>query len=169
MSVKPFQYVSQYCNNIGTGAIILEDDTIDVDFFTGPAPYARDIILFLLSDKDVRRMIKKYQAGTQEELFELRTSRGSSGRQDIYINYYADYRLQTHGKKLLHVSSLGKINDGWNKMTIGEFAELVAYLMCNSDVDYDLRNRRKLWKLSGCRYRKGYYSSTATSKRCTLL
>lgn len=170
--VKPFRYtslnwasMSEYYNDKGHGAIVIDtcDNTIDVDILSGPDPYVRDIILFLLSDKDVRLMIRKYQQSRKRDRnYALRASTGSSGRQDIYINYYNSLGLQTGGKKLLHKSCFDKLNEGWIKMQVGDFVELVAFLMEQSEAEYDLKDARQLRKLSGCRYVRGYFCDDAT-------
>lgn len=172
--VKPFRYKSLnwnwmggHYNEKGYGAIVINtyNNTIDVDMLSGPAPYASDIILFLLSDRHVRLMIRKYQqAHKRDKYYAIRASTGSSGRQDIYINYYNGLGLQTGGKKLLHKSCYDKLNEGWIKMPIGDFVELVAFLMEKSDADYDLKDARRLRKLSGCRYVKGYFCDDTTTK-----
>lgn len=120
--IKPFTFESKTICDIekqGKAALIIdtEEETINVDIISGPAPYAEDIMFFLLGDKDVRLLIKKYQQnGHRKYKFNLRTSSGFSGREDVYINYYTDYGLQIKGKKLLHISQYEKLNEGWIEM-----------------------------------------------------
>lgn len=166
MIVKPFYYYSTTIygkDSRGTAAIIIDqcNRTVDIDLTAGAMPFARDVILFLLSDKDVRLLIRKYQQGKRHELFSIRVSAGFSGRHDIYINYYNKHGLQTGGKKLLHVSQYGKLNEGWRKMYIGDFVEMIASLMEQSNSDYDLSNPKRLLSLSGCQYIKGYFCDSA--------
>lgn len=169
--VKPFKYKTEETwtsQSHGTAALVLDlaEQEIDIDITSGALPMAREVILFALADKDVRRMIKEYQQETKKRdmPFKLRTSYGSSGREDIYINYYTNYGLQLCGKKLLHISQYGKLNEGWKKMGIGDFVELVAYLMAESRANYALNNARRLRRLSGCRYIKGFFDDDATCK-----
>ena len=59
-----------------------------------------------------------------------------SGRSDLYINFYNNWGLQTRGKKLMHISCVGKLNWGWYKMYVGDFAEIVAYLSTKNRHEY---------------------------------
>ena len=171
--VKPFCYksltspMSEHYNDKGHGAIVIDtrNNMVDVDILSGPDPYARDIILFLLSDRHVRLMIRKYQQTYKRDReYAFRTSTGNSGRQDIYINYYNSLGLQTGGKKLLHESSFGKLNEGWIKMWIGDFVELVALLMSQSVINCGLKDVRRLRKSSECHYVRGYFCEDATKR-----
>lgn len=172
--VKQFEYDTFGCGlgsripphwKGGKAAIILYDDKIMVEQISGPAPMARDVILFLLADKDIRYMIRQYQQdGYRQNRFALRETLGISGRMDIYINFYTKNGCQIDGKKLLHVSQYGKLNEGWHTMWIGDFVELVAYIMERSEASYELSNPKRLRHMSNCKYIKGYFNDDAQSK-----
>ena len=178
--VKPFRYKSLnlassltgHYNEKGYGAIVINnyDNTIDVDMLSGPAPFVKDIILFLLSDRHIRVRIKEYQQSQKRDRrYALLVSTWLSGRQDIYINYYNGLGLQTGGKKLLHKSCLDKLNEGWIKMKVGDFVELVAFLMKQSGADYDLKDARRIRKLSGCHYVRGYFCENTTQTASKII
>ena len=141
----------------GIAAMILNlwDKTIDVSLISGKTPMVQDVILFLLSDKDVRRMIQDYQGSKKRRkyLFAINRTVGFSGREDYYINLYDEYGIQFRGKKLLHVSQEEKLNEGWRKMWIGDFVELIAFMTDNTPAT---ATRKELRKRSGCRYIKLY-------------
>lgn len=175
ITLKPFIYKSDSTWNYGKKgkAVIIidhEHKTIDVDIIDGLDPMARDVLLFLLADKDVRLMVRDYQQnGDRQKPFLIRTSCGSSGREDIYINFYTKYGLQTYGKKLLHVSGYGKLNEGFCKMWVGDFAELMACIITESGVSYPVNNAKVLRKISGCKYIKGYYCDNLLNNKSKLL
>lgn len=139
----------------GTSALVLDEDemTIDVSWVSGKDPKAFDVIAFILSDKDVRKMIKAYQQSRRKYLFAIRCTTGFSGREDFYINFYNKYGIQFKGKKLLHISGSGKLNENWEKMYVGDFVELIAYLMKGVEIT---GNRKELLRMSGCKYIKLY-------------
>lgn len=167
--IKPFCFYSSTWNGKsacrGTAAIIIDliSEIIDIELFTGPAPCVQDILLFLLSDRNIRKMIQRYQEKDEREIYAIRATTGDSGRKDYYINFYNKYGLQTHGKKLLHISQFDKLNEGWIKMTIDDFVELIAYLKKQSEFNCDLNDPQKLKRLSKCHYIKGYFCDDTAS------
>lgn len=175
--VKPFTFLygGNYGIKKGKAVLIIEPfrDMIDVVMMSDAAPMAIDIILFLLADKDVRLLIKQYQQGTRTRPYKIRESTGVSGRSDLYINFYNDLGIQTSGKKLMHISCMGKINLGWERMYAGDFAELVAYISKKAEyaelVELIAAGPKILRQKSLCRYCKGYFdednsASTDVSK-----
>lgn len=130
--------------------------TIDICWLSGSAPSAFSVILFLLQDKDVRKMIRLYQQKKKRKLpYKIRATKGMSGAEDFYINFYNDYGIYIEGKKLLHISCFGKLNESFPKMYIGDFVELIKYFEIRKDILQD-KNRKKLRKISGCKYVKTY-------------
>lgn len=169
--IKPFGY--EVGNRRGKAVLLIDKyiKGIDVLHISGTAPYAENIIMFLLSDKDVRSMIKDFQSVHRErcEKFSLRCSQRSSGCEDIYLNYYTDFGLQTDGCKVLHISSYGKLNEGWDCTYIGDFVELVAYLKGNNWLCHDLKKRRKLRTDSKCWYTKPYFDKNAKNETSVII
>lgn len=162
--IKGFEYESEsFWTGDGKGRayLALNDDemTVDVTHLSGNVPHAGDTIKFILADKDVRRMIKAYQQSRRKHLFAIRCTTGVSGREDFYINFYDRNGVQIKGKKLMHVSQEGKLNEGWEKMYIGDLVELVAYI-ANEDEYEIIKDRKKLLRYSGCRYIKLYTKNT---------
>lgn len=156
--IKGFEYWSDSIwtgKGKGVAALILDDEskTIDISQVSGKTPEAFDVIAFILSDRDVRRMIKEYQQSERCHLFAINRTSGMSGREDFYINFYDEYGIQFKGKKLLHVSGSGKLNEGWKEMYVGDFVELVAYL---GGRGRKIGSRKQTLKKSGCKYVKLY-------------
>lgn len=166
--IKPFKWKDPY-NRIGSGILVLDtgERTIDIRIISDLAPYAEDIIYFLLSDRHVRNMIRNYQSGSRIDFYKMNKTKGMSGRRDYYINFYEtfeneaeQYGLQTRGKALLHISCAGKINYGWREMYIGDFVELVVYMQQNKEIR--IMSQKKLRKSCHCWYEKGRFISDAT-------
>lgn len=175
ITLKPFTYHSDSTWNYGKKgkAVIIidhEHKTIDVDIIGGLDPMAWDVLLLLLSDKDVRMLIREYQQDGHRDLpFALRVSCGSSGRSDIYINSYTKYGLQISGKKLLHISGYGKLNEGFQKMWVGDFVELMVFMIKLNKEDFPLGDLKALRRMSGCKYVNGYFSDNTLSTNSKLL
>lgn len=159
--VKPIEYsfYAPWNNETQEGkmAIVLDTlrCTIDIEPIRGAAPLAEDVALFLLSDEDVRLMIKKYQQYAERKYpFKIRTAPRFSGCDDIYINYYNERGFQIGGKKLMHISQYGKLNYGWYKMWAGDFVEIVASVMGKQKKIVE--DVKELRRKSNCRYCNGY-------------
>lgn len=171
--IKPFRWKDPY-NRIGSGILVLDtgEKTIDIRIVSDLAPYATDIIYFLLSDRHVRKMIREYQSSSRIDLYKINKTVGMSGRRDYYINFYQGfevggfpegkiYGVQTSGKKLLHVSCAEKINFGWRKMYIGDFVELVVYMQRNEELGNI--SKKELKEKCNCWHEVGYFADDATS------
>ena len=89
---------------------------------SGCDPWYKDLLNFVLADKDVRRLIRNYQNSTRVERYAINISSGMSGRQDVYINFYDEYGLQVRGKHLLHISCCDKLW-GISKIYVGDLVE----------------------------------------------
>lgn len=126
--MKPFEIdgLSSWCEakrrSKGVLRIWPEEKTIEVKMLSGCDPWYKDLLNFVLADKDVRRLIRNYQNSTRVERYAINVSSGMSGRQDIYINFYDEYGLQVRGKHLLHISCCDKLW-GIPKIYVGDFVE----------------------------------------------
>lgn len=129
------------------------DQTIEVQFLTGSMPYANNLFLALLSDRDVRRLIVEYQKTTRKEKYKIWSSTGMSGREDIFMTYgYKKGRFATTRTiQLCHISGFGRLNEGFgnkeSKMYIGDFVELVVFMGLTEDM-----NVKSLRKRAGVTY-----------------
>lgn len=101
-----------------------EEKSIEVKILSGCDPLYKDLLSFVLSDRDVRRLIRNYQNSTRVERYAINVSSGMSGRQDIYINFYDEYGLQVRGKHLLHISCCDKLW-GIKKIYVGDLVEAI--------------------------------------------
>ena len=97
-------------------------------------PYAENLFWALLADRDVRRMIGKYQSEGRTEKYKIWEITGTSGCEDIFITTgraIGSFAM-TRTKNLCHISQFGRLNEGFgdkkSKMYIGDFVELVAFM-----------------------------------------
>lgn len=126
--MKPFEIdgESSWCEakrrSKGVLRIWPEEKTIEVKMVSGCDPWYKDLLNFVLADKDVRRLIRNYQNSSRIERYAINISSGMSGRQDVYINFYDEYGLQIRGKHLLHVSCYDKLW-GIPKIYVGDLVE----------------------------------------------
>lgn len=104
--------------------IFPDDKAFEVEVLKGCDPNVADLINFVLSDKDVRLLIRQYQQSKRVVPFAINGTTGMSGRVDVFIDFYDKYGMQVKGKHLLHVSCYGKVHE-LKKMYIGDFAEMV--------------------------------------------
>lgn len=128
-----------------------EDDTIKVEWLAWCDPKMSNLFWALLADRDVRRMIKKYQKRGRKELYKMWSTSGISGREDVFISYGKEVGGFNVKKtmKLCHISCEGKLNEGFgdkeSKMYVGDFVELCVYLGLTDDMD--VKNLRKKAKV----------------------
>ena len=99
-----------------------EEKSIEVKILSGCDPLYKDLLSFVLSDRDVRRLIRNYQNSERVEKYAINVTSGMSGRQDVYINFYDEYGLQVRGKHLLHISCCDKLW-GISKIYVGDLVE----------------------------------------------
>lgn len=99
-----------------------EEKSIEVKILSGCDPLYKDLLSFVLSDRDVRRLIRNYQNSERVEKYAINVTSGMSGRQDVYINFYDEYGLQVRGKHLLHISCCDKLW-GIPKIYVGDLVE----------------------------------------------
>lgn len=155
---------SDWSTSDATYAIVgLEIDTwektIEVQFLKGSMPYANNLFLALLADRDVRRLIKEYQDTKRTTRYKMWSSVGMSGREDIFMTF--GYELSgfavTKTKKLCHISGFGRLNEGFgdakSQMYIGDFVELVVFMGLTDDM-----NVRSLRKRAGVKYIRPKFS-----------
>ncbi len=124
--------------------------TIEVQFLKGSMPYAENLFLALLADRDVRRLIEEYQRSTRTRKYKIWSTEGMSGRKDIFMSFaykYANFAV-TKTIKLCHISGYGRLNEGFgnelSRMYIGDFVELVAYMgLVDGSDDMKVRSLRK--------------------------
>lgn len=127
------------------------DKTIEVHFLKGSMPYATNLFWALLADRDVRRLIVKYQESTRRDLYKIWSTSGMSGREDIFMTfgYKRGGFATTKTIKLCHISGFGRLNEGFgnkkSKMYIGDFVELVAFMGLTDDMKvHSLRKRARV-------------------------
>ena len=101
-----------------------DEMSFEVAVLKGCNPNVHDLINFVLSDKDVRLLIRKYQQSKRVLPFAINGTAGMSGRVDVFIDFYDEYGMQVSSKHLLHVSCYGKV-DRIKKMYVGDFVEMV--------------------------------------------
>ena len=96
----------------------------------GCMPNANEFFCALLADRDVRRLIKKYQTTERKDPYRLWKTRGMSGREDYYFTYGQAYKgfAITKTKHLCHISMYGKLSEGLPTLEIGEFVELMVFM-----------------------------------------
>lgn len=131
------------------------ENTIEVQFLKGSMPYAKNLFWALLADRDVRRLILKYQESKRKVLYKIWSTTGMSSRVDIFMTF--GYEIGgfaiTRTTKLCHISGFGRLNEGFgdeeSKMYIGDFVEMVAFLGLTEDM-----NVRSLRAKAGVKYIK---------------
>lgn len=115
-------------------------NTIKVHFLKGSMPYAENLFWALLADRDIRRLIVKYQESKRDELYKIWMTSGVSGREDYFMTVGQKIGgfATTRTKKLCHISGFGRLNEGFgykSKMYIGDFVELVAFMGLTEDMN----------------------------------
>lgn len=140
-------------HNVNYATVGLEvntwEKTIEVHFLKGSMPYAKNLFWALLADRDVRRLIVGYQECTRREQYKIWSTFGMSGREDIFMtfgNKISGFAM-TRTIKLCHISGFGRLNEGFGKMYIGDFVELVSYMKLTEDM-----NVQALRKKAGVKY-----------------
>lgn len=131
--VKPFVFDGDNCweDDIPTkpshGVLRLFPETmeIEVEILRGCRPLAGDLLNFLLNDKDVKYLIRKYQQKGRVKPFVVVHTSSQYGTEDYYIQFPDEYGLIVSQKHLLHISCFAKI-EKIKRMYIGDFAEVVA-------------------------------------------
>lgn len=129
------------------------ENTLSFEIVKGGHPYFVDLFAFILSDKDVRKMILKYQTTKRILNYQIRRTIGMSGRKDYYINLFNDDLIQIDGKHLIHISCMEKVSK-IKPIYIGDFVELV-YHMINHE-GYEVFPRRVMRNNTSFRYVKYY-------------
>ncbi len=115
-------------------------ETIYVHFLKGTMPYAKNLFWALLADRDVRRMIVKYQESTRVRKYKIWSTTGMSGRSDIFMTFGREKGgfAVTKTIKLCHISQVGRLNEGFgdreSRMYIGDFVELVSFMGLTDDM-----------------------------------
>lgn len=157
---KPFSFISPATwgkETKGFGVLVLDEDnmTIEVRLLKGGDADLYELIDFLLFDKDVRRLVKKYQQIGRKRPYATRTREGMSGCKDFFINFVdEETSLVVGGKRLLHASCFNKV-EGIGRMYIGDFAELCYEVMHSTDF-------LKCPCYSSCRYVKPHKAEWTT-------
>ena len=129
------------------------EKTIEVQFLKGSMPYANNLFWALLADRDVRRLIKKYQENERIVPYKIWSTSGMSGREDIFmtLGHKMGGFAKTKTMKLCHISGFGRLNEGFgnkeSKMYIGDFVELVVFMGLTEDM-----NVKALRKKAGVKY-----------------
>lgn len=142
--------------------------TVAIYELKGGSPYASDLIQALLSDKDVRRLIRMYQEKGRKNYYKIHHRVGMSGCEDFWIQVgiqNGSFFRKLKSKNLLHISCEGKLNEGWgdeeNCMYIGDLVELVKYIGLTETMDVKVLRKKSKVKYVKLRYtgylrEKGY-------------
>ena len=142
--------------------------TVAIYELKGGSPYASDLIQALLSDKDVRRLIRMYQEKGRKNYYKIHHRVGMSGCEDFGIQVgiqNGGFFRKLKYKNLLHISCEGKLNEGWgdeeNCMYIGDLVELVKYIGLTETMDVKVLRKKSKVKYVKPRYtgylrEKGY-------------
>lgn len=158
-------------SNGGCGWIVVDDQNISYNHHHGQMPYALDVMLLLLADKDIRWLCQEYMRRGRKYPFKISSREGMSGAQDYFIDILQYFGGSWHSMKkthLLHVSMHGKLNEP-TSMYVGDFVELVNYLQLHYSKKYSDLPRRKIFRMSGAKYVKerniefDYYTKLPTN------
>ena len=147
-------------NETGKGTGILTVDTcawtVEFKHLSGPNPSTDDLLIFILSDKTVRSIIKEYQKKGRVRDYAIRVKH-HNGVNEVYINFYYN-GVFTDGKYLLYSSCFGKT---WElpRQYIGDFVEMVAELQENHQGIFHVSSfdRKYLRSITTFRYEKTYH------------
>ena len=129
------------------------EKTIEVQFLSGTMPYAENLFWALLADRDIRRLISKYQLKGRTKKYKIWEITGTSGCEDIFITTgraIGSFAM-TRTKNLCHISQFGRLNEGFgdkkSKMYIGDFVEMVVFMGLTDDMRV-----KSLRKRAGVKY-----------------
>lgn len=142
----------------GTGILIVDTLAWTVEFkhLTGPNPSTDDLLMFILSDKTVRSVIKEYQKTARVKYYNIRV-KSHNCVNEVFINFYYN-GVFTDGKYLLYSSCFGKT---WElpKQYIGDFVEMVVKLQEEYPDVFHTKSfdRKYLRSITTFRYEKTYH------------
>lgn len=135
-----------------------QTETIEVHNLLGAMPWANELFWTLLADRDIRRLIKRYQEnGETEKYYRIWSTTGSSGRKDVFKTEATEIGgfITTKTWKLCHISGYGRLNEGFgdrkSRMKIGDFVELVTYLGLTESMSVKALKRKAGWPKYICR------------------
>lgn len=96
-------------------------DIIDIAYLDGTDPLAKNLFWALLADRDVRRLIKKYQEKDRVRSYKIWSTTGMSGREDVFMTFGEDVEGFNRKKtmKLCHISGFGRLNEGFDTIYVG--------------------------------------------------
>lgn len=88
---KKVSYISETFNGerkkgYGILSVGYQDKIVTFESFKGPDPEIQDLLFFLFSDKDIRKLIREYQKKGRKEDYKIDIR--SSSATKIFINFY---------------------------------------------------------------------------------
>ena len=109
---KKVSYISETFNGerkkgYGILSIGYQAKTVTFESFKGPDPEIQDLLFFLFSDKDIRKLIREYQHRGRKEDYKIDVWSASATK--VYINFYRR-GIFTYRKHLFDFTCNLKIN-----------------------------------------------------------
>ena len=96
--------------------------TVTFESFKGPDPEIQDLLFFLFSDKDIRKLIREYQHRGRKEDYKIDVWSASATK--VYINFYRR-GIFTYRKHLFDFTCNLKINK-IDRIYIGDLVEVMV-------------------------------------------
>lgn len=125
---KKLSYISETFNGerkkgYGILSVGYAEKTVTFESFKGPDPDIQDLLFFLFSDKDVRKIIREYQKKGRKEDYKIDI--WSSSATKVYINFYRR-GIFTYRKPLFTFTCNQKTNK-IDRIYIGDLVEAVVH------------------------------------------
>ena len=124
---KKVSYISETFNGerkkgYGILSIGYQAKTVTFESFKGPDPEIQDLLFFLFSDKDIRKLIREYQHRGRKEDYKIDVWSASATK--VYINFYRR-GIFTYRKHLFDFTCNLKINK-IDRIYIGDLVEAMV-------------------------------------------
>ena len=124
---KKVSYISETFNGerkkgYGILSIGYQAKTVTFESFKGPDPEIQDLLFFLFSDKDIRKLIREYQHRGRKEDYKIDVWSASATK--VYINFYRR-GIFTYRKHLFDFTCNVKINK-IDRIYIGDLVEAMV-------------------------------------------
>ena len=168
---KKVSYTSETFNGerkkgYGILSVGYQDKIVTFESFKGPDPEIQDLLFFLFSDKDVRKLIREYQKKGRKEDYKIDVWSASATK--VYINFYRR-GIFTYRKPLFTFTCNQKINS-IDHIYIGDLVEAMVcfnrqenscWLPYIEYFDRKWLRSRTSFKYEKCKY-EGYTKTGAT-------
>ena len=124
---KKVSYISETFNGerkkgYGILSIGYQAKTVTFESFKGPDPEIQDLLFFLFSDKDIRKLIREYQHRGRKEDYKIDVWSASATK--VYINFYRR-GIFTYRNHLFDFTCNLKINK-IDRIYIGDLVEAMV-------------------------------------------